>query len=165
MKYIAEIDGKEYQIQIDDQNNVHLNGQPHDINFESVGNQLTYSLLVDGSSYEVNLYQENGSWEVLMRGRRYSVRVEDERERQLRAAAESSSLQKGRFCLEAPMPGLVIEIPIQEGQQVERGDVLLILESMKMQNELTSPRQGKVSGIRVSVNDNVERHQTLVIVE
>ena len=63
------------------------------------------------------------------------------------------------------MPGLVIDIPIQEGDQVEKGDVLVILESMKMQNELTAPRAGKVTRIQTTVNDNVERKQTLLILE
>lgn len=165
MKFIAEINQQEYEIQLINDHQAEIDGELHEINFESIGKQLTYSLLVDGKSFEVNLYQENGTWEVILRGRRYSVRVEDERERLLRSAAGRSSLEDGRYCLQAPMPGLVISIPVSEGQQVAEGDVLLILESMKMQNELTAPREGTVTGIRVEINENVDRKQTLVIVE
>jgi biotin carboxyl carrier protein len=63
------------------------------------------------------------------------------------------------------MPGLVIDIPVKEGDQVSEGDVLVILESMKMQNELTAPRAGTVTQIQVSVNDNVERKESLLILE
>lgn len=165
MNYIAEINDQEYQIRILEENLVEINGDTHQINFQALGDHLTYSLLVDGKSFEVNVYQENGTWEVLMRGKRYSVRVEDERERLLRSAGGSSVLQEGKFCLQAPMPGLVIDIPVQEGDLVEKGDVLLILESMKMQNELISPQHGQVTGIRVEVHENVDRHQTLLLVK
>lgn len=165
MKYNAEINGEQYRIELSRDQQVEINGEPHRINFESVGEQLTYSLLVDGRSFEVNLFQENGTWEVIMRGRRYSVRVEDERERLLREASGGTSVQEGKICLDAPMPGLVIDIPVAEGDQVDEGEVLLILESMKMQNELTAPREGTITGIRVQVNQNVERGQTLLVLE
>lgn len=165
MKYIAEIDGQEYLIEILDEEHVRIDGEPYEISFESIQQQLTYSLLVEGKSFETNIYQENGSWEVLMRGSRYTVDVVDEREKRLRSAAGSSQLQTEQYYLQAPMPGLVIDIPVQEGQEVEEGDVLLILESMKMQNELTAPRKGTVSRIKVKLQDNVDRKQTLVIVD
>jgi biotin carboxyl carrier protein len=63
------------------------------------------------------------------------------------------------------MPGLVIDIPVQEGDQVAEGDVLVILESMKMQNELRAPKAGLITKIETSVNDNVERKEALLILE
>jgi biotin carboxyl carrier protein len=62
------------------------------------------------------------------------------------------------------MPGLVVTVPVSEDQPVDRGDVLLILESMKMQNELKSPRSGKVSRVRVKPGDSVEQRDTLLSV-
>jgi biotin carboxyl carrier protein len=63
------------------------------------------------------------------------------------------------------MPGLVIAIPVVEGQEVKKGQVLLILESMKMQNELKSPRDGKISRIRVKPGESVEQKQALLSVQ
>jgi biotin carboxyl carrier protein len=60
------------------------------------------------------------------------------------------------------MPGLVIDLPVEEGQQVEKGDVLVILESMKMQNELKSPRPGMVARLDVKIGESVEQRQTLL---
>ena len=165
MKYIASIDDQEFDIEIIDENHAAINGKIHEIDFKAIREQLTYSMLVDGKSFETNIYQENGGWEVLMRGRRYSVIVEDERERLLRFAAGDSRPQQGPFHLQSPMPGQVIEIPVQTGQEVKEGDVLLILESMKMQNELKSPRSGRVSRILVTPHENVEQNQTLLCVE
>jgi len=68
------------------------------------------------------------------------------------------------FHLKAPMPGMVISIPVQEGQVIQKGDVLVVLESMKMQNELRSPRDGKVIRVRVKVGDRVEQKETMLSV-
>ena len=68
----------------------------------------------------------------------------------------------GEFLLKAPMPGLVVSIPVNEGQAVGKGDVLVILESMKMQNELKAPRPGTVGRIRIEIGASVEQKQTLL---
>jgi biotin carboxyl carrier protein len=62
------------------------------------------------------------------------------------------------------MPGMVISIPVQDGQAIHKGDVLVILESMKMQNELRSPRDGKVTRIRIKAGDRVEQKETILSV-
>jgi len=165
MKYIAEINGTEYEIEINSETQVVINGKPHEIDFRALRQSLSYSLLVDGKSYETNIYLDNGDWEVCLRGRCFQVRVEDERERRLRMAAGYTSIQKGKFTLRAPMPGLVIDIPVNVGEEVKEGQVLLILESMKMQNELTAPRDGKITRIQAKINDNVERKEILLILD
>ncbi len=62
------------------------------------------------------------------------------------------------------MPGLVVNIPVADGQEVDKGDVLVVFESMKMQNELKSPRDGVIARMRVKEGDSVERKQTLLSV-
>jgi biotin carboxyl carrier protein len=94
----------------------------------------------------------------------YPVKVEDEREKRLRAAAGASLAAAGEYYLKAPMPGLVVSVPVAEGQPVSKGDVLLVLESMKMQNELKSPRSGVVGRVKVIPGDRVEQKQTLLSV-
>ena len=60
------------------------------------------------------------------------------------------------------MPGLVVAIPVEEGQEVKKGQVLVILESMKMQNELKAPRDGVVERIKVRAGESVEQKQTIL---
>ena len=163
--YYAEIDDLEYQIEIISDKQVAINGKPYNFDFQVLRQLLSYSLLIDGDSYEVNVYQDNGIWEVLLRGKQFSVNVEDEREKHMRLAAGQGAVLDGTVTLLAPMPGLVIEIPVKEGQEVKEGDVLVILESMKMQNELRAPRDGTVSQIQTRLNDNVERKQALLILD
>jgi biotin carboxyl carrier protein len=88
--------------------------------------------------------------------------VEDEREKRLRAAAGGGIAETGEYHLRAPMPGLVVAIPVSEGQPVKRGEVILILESMKMQNELKAPRDGTIGRLRVRPGETVEQKQTLL---
>ncbi len=164
MKYIATIDDKDYVVEIGDDKNISLNGQTCEIDFASVSDQPIFSLLINGKSYEAFVYPQDDEWQVLLLGRLYSVRVEDEREKRLRAAAGGKAVERSEFHLKAPMPGLVVAVPVQEGQQVGKGDVLVILESMKMQNELKSPRDGVVARLRISVGDSVEQSQTLLSV-
>lgn len=89
--------------------------------------------------------------------------MEDEREKRLKAAASGMN-GDGEFQLKAPMPGLIISIPVNEGDEVVKGQVLLILESMKMQNELKAPRDGKIQRIRVKAGETVEQKQPLLSV-
>ncbi|MBT3321553.1 MAG: biotin/lipoyl-binding protein [Anaerolineae bacterium] len=165
MKYITTIDGKEFQVEIIDDRHVSVDGKIVEVDFESVKSQPVFSLIVDGKSYEAYVYDGEEDLEVLLKGRLYHSRVEDERERRLRAAAGGSKAVSGTFHLKAPMPGLVVSLAVAEGQEVKEGDVLLILESMKMQNELKSPQDGVVGRIQVSAGDSVEQRQKMLSVE
>jgi biotin carboxyl carrier protein len=74
-------------------------------------------------------------------------------------------VHSGEFNLKSPMPGLIVAVPIVEGQVVVKGQDLVILESMKMQNELKAPRDGKIGRVRVRPGDSVEQSQVLVTLE
>jgi biotin carboxyl carrier protein len=164
MRYITTIGEREFTIDVVDDHHVSVDGTLYTINFESVADQPVYSLLVDGYSYEAYVYPDEEDWQVLMYGSLYPARVEDEREKRLRAQSGGRITDRGEFQLRAPMPGLVVAVPVGEGQPVSKGDVLVVLESMKMQNELKSPKDGTVSRLRVAAGDSVEQKQTLLSV-
>jgi biotin carboxyl carrier protein len=165
MRYVTTIDEVGYNVEIIDERHVILDGVGYEVNFSQVGDQPVYSLIVDGESYNAHVYLEEDTWQILFRGTLYSAQVEDEREKRLRSALGGGPADHVEFHLKAPMPGLVVSVPVGDGQEVEKGDVLLVLESMKMQNELKSPCSGKVSRIRVVTGDNVEQKETLLSVE
>jgi biotin carboxyl carrier protein len=164
MKYITTIKDHEYGIEILDEDHIAIDGVTYPLDFEQVGNQPVYSLVISGNSYEAHVFPDEEKWQVIVRGEVYGVSVEDEREKRSRMQAVGRLAELGEYHLKAPMPGLVVTVPVGEGQVVEKGDVLLILESMKMQNELKSPRAGKVTRVRVSPGDRVEQKQTLLSV-
>jgi biotin carboxyl carrier protein len=162
MKYITTVNGKEFEIEIVDERHIRIGDRLLAVDFESVSGQPVFSLILDGRSYESFVYQGDEDWEVLLRGRQFQVRVEDEREKRLRSAAGGGVAEGGEFHLKAPMPGLVVAIPVTEGQEIKKGQVLLILESMKMQNELKAPRDGVVERIRVKTGESLEQKQTIL---
>ncbi|MGE5775095.1 MAG: biotin/lipoyl-containing protein [Chloroflexota bacterium] len=162
MKYITTVEGKQFLVEIIDEKHVSVDGKIYEVDFESVSGQPVYSLIVDGKSHEGYAARGEEDWQVLLHGRLYPITVEDEREKRLRSAAGGGVAETGEFHLRAPMPGLVVTVPVEEGQAVKKGDVLLILESMKMQNELKSPRDGIVGRIRVKAGETVEQKQTLL---
>lgn len=165
MKYVTTVDGKEFEIEIVDERRIRVGDRLLEVDFESVSGQPVFSLILDGKSYESFVYQGDEDWEVLLRGRQYQVSVEDEREKRLKAAAGGGVAEGGELLLKAPMPGMVVTVPVVEGQEVKKGQVLLILESMKMQNELKAPRDGVVDRIRVKAGESVEQKQTLLSVQ
>jgi biotin carboxyl carrier protein len=166
MKYITTLHDKNYTIEINDDHSVIVDGVPHPVDFASVNQQPVFTLLIDGQSHEAYIQEdENGQWQVLLRGTLYAVEVEDEREKRLRAAGGAhGSSASGEFNLKAPMPGLVVAVPVAEGQSVQKGDNLVILESMKMQNELKSPREGAIIRVKVKPGDSVEQNQVMVTI-
>ncbi|MCL5428300.1 MAG: biotin/lipoyl-binding protein [Chloroflexi bacterium] len=166
MKYITTISEREYTVEILGPRQVSVNGKLYDVDFQSISGQPVFSLLVDGGSYQAAVFPgEEDTLQVLMRGALYVATVEDERERRLKSAGGAGVAISGEYILRAPMPGLIVSLPVTDGQEVKKGDVLIILESMKMQNELKSPRDGKVTRVQVKAGDSVEQRQTILGVE
>lgn len=162
MKYIAEVDGLEFPVEILDEHHIRFGQEILEVDLEAISGQPLYSLLVNGESYEGYVYPDDGSWRVLLMGRSYAVSIEDAREKRLRNLSGSSARPGSEFILKAPMPGLVIGVPVAEDQLVEKGQILLILESMKMQNELRAPFAGKIARLRVKTGDSVQQKEILL---
>ncbi len=165
MKYITTVNGQEYEIELLGEGKVAVNGEIYEVDMTSISGQPLYSLIANARSYEGFVYSVDGQWQVLMGGTLYDVVVEDERMRRLRAQAGGKAAAHGPVALKAPMPGLVVAVPVEVGQEVKKGDVLVVLESMKMQNELKSVKDGKVTQVKVSAGQAVEQGQVMVVVE
>ena len=78
------------------------------------------------------------------------------------AAAPAAPAAAGSVSVDAPMPGNILDIKVSNGASVKAGDVLLILEAMKMENEIVAPQDGTVASVNVNKGDTVEAGQTLV---
>ena len=164
MKYVATIGEREILVEIINEQQVNVDGVIYNIDFESVSENTVYSLLANNKSFDALVYEGDEGWQVLLLGSQYIFQVEDEREKRLRASLGGRIPENVDYHLRAPMPGLIIALPVSEGQEVNKGDVLVLLESMKMQNELRSPRAGKINRVRVKPGDSVEQRDTLLSV-
>jgi biotin carboxyl carrier protein len=121
-----------------------------------------YSVLLEGQSFEVRAIAARDVLSVETGGRRFAVEVRDPRNgsRQSRAATGS-----GRQSVSAPMPGKVVRVLVQEGDAVDIGQGLIVVEAMKMQNEMKASRAGRVAEVRVGEGDTVAAGDTLVVLE
>jgi biotin carboxyl carrier protein len=164
MKYLTSIGDKTYTIEINDDRHVTVDGRTFPIDFAAISAQSLFSLLIDGKSFEGFVENEGDEWRVILRGDLYEAKVVDERAVRLAKSAGGVVAPAGDFHLKAPMPGLVVAVPVIEGQSVKKGDILVILESMKMQNELKSPRDGTVARVKVKGGDTVEQNQVMVTI-
>jgi biotin carboxyl carrier protein len=162
MKYIAEVDGLEFAVEFLDEHHVRFGKEILNVDLAAVSGQPLYSLIVNGESFEGYVYPGEQCWQVLLLGRSYSVNIEDERERRLRSSETDLTSMGREFTLKAPMPGLTVAVPVCEGQQVEKGQILVILESMKMQNELRAPFAGSVTRLRIKSGESVQQKQILL---
>jgi biotin carboxyl carrier protein len=99
---------------------------------------------------------------VVARGRRFYAKVESERMRALAAALGSKGAAVGEGMVLSPMPGRVLKVLVAEGDEVEAGAPLVVVEAMKMENELGAQRAGKVRKVHVTPGQNVESGARLV---
>jgi biotin carboxyl carrier protein len=132
-----------------------------EVDFLDLGPSL-YSIVMQTHSYEMVIEERDGEYEVLLRGRLYSGEVLDERAQLLRLGRSDAGAEGGEISIKAPMPGLVVALPLAEGAEVVSGQTVVILESMKMQNELKAPRDGVIQRISVQVGQSVEQGKLLV---
>jgi biotin carboxyl carrier protein len=116
-----------------------------------------YSVLLDGNSYEVRL--QGGALHI--DGERFSVDVEDPRAVRIGSGAQI----EGRQTLAAAMPGRVVRLLVKEGDEVKAGQGIVVVEAMKMQNEVKTPRPGRVVSISVAEGAAVGAGETLAVVE
>jgi biotin carboxyl carrier protein len=166
MKYITTVGDQEFEVEILNSHEVSVDGKIYKVDFEPVSGQPVFSLLVDGGSYQAHIFEgDEGELEILLRGTLYTALVEDEREKRLKSAAGEGVANSGEFNLKSPMPGLIVLVNVKEGDTVGKGDVLVVLESMKMQNELKAPMDGKVSQVQISDGNSVEQNQSLLKIE
>jgi len=123
----------------------------------------TYSILLNGNSYEVRtgLLPDGQTW-VEMAGRRQQLELRDPRNG---VAGNSAAQRAGQAILKAPMPGKVVRILVAEGDSVEAGQGLVVVEAMKMQNEMKAPRAGLVKSIKTKEGATVAAGEGLVVIE
>ncbi|HKJ26963.1 MAG TPA: biotin/lipoyl-containing protein [Anaerolineales bacterium] len=163
MKYITTVDGQEYEVELLEDGRIRVGEQEYQVDLREVDDDRVFTVLVDGRSFEAALTNENDHLDVIIQGVRYQTEVVDEHAMLLRQVVGDSGALTEDYKLEAPMPGLVVLVPASIGQGVDEGDVLVILESMKMQNELRAPKAGVVTEVNVQAGDNVEKRQVLVV--
>jgi biotin carboxyl carrier protein len=121
-----------------------------------------YSVLLDGVSYEIRIIGMSNGYSAELGGRRFAVEVRDPRDTR---NALRSSTRSGRQNVAAPMPGKVVRVLVNVGDSVDAGQGLVVVEAMKMQNEMKAARPGWVIDVRAGAGETVCAGDTLVVLE
>jgi biotin carboxyl carrier protein len=169
MRYFAKLQGQKEAVPVDVE---HLGGTQyrltlHDKTYTVDALTLDHgavSMLVDGHSYPVEFEDNGDEVGVLLRGQVTRVDVADERRLRLRAASAGFTAE-GKQVINAPMPGKVVKVLVKLGDEVKEGQGLVVVEAMKMENELKSPKAGKVVELLAKEGTAVENNAKLVVVE
>jgi biotin carboxyl carrier protein len=121
------------------------------------------SLLVGGESYDVAVHDAGDRLDVSLRGHSESLEVLDESRMRLRSS-KTKAVAAGPQAVSTPMPGKVVRVLVKAGDEVKEGQGLVVVEAMKMENELKSPKDGRVSEVLVREGQTVEGGGRLVVV-
>ena len=121
-------------------------------------------VIVDGQEFEVEVEVENGKWLATVEGRTFEIEIPDSGPVVKKRRAAGGKKKKSGT-VSANIPGKIVTIEVEVGQEVTEGQVILILEAMKMQNEIQAPVDGKVVSVNCEEGQSIEANVPLVVIE
>ena len=121
---------------------------------------------VDGEEYEVELEKQEGVWNVTIEGKSFRIEIEGG---SVGDMAGNKRKKKGRGkksgTISSTIPGKIVSIAVEEGDIVAEGDVVMILEAMKLQNEIQAPLSGSVTAVNCKPGDSIEANSPLIVIQ
>ena len=165
--YHATIDGLEHELEIEELANagafkINLGGKKINADLRRAG-PASFSIIVGNRSFDLDVIRQGEEFVVSSRSGVTRLTLEDARRRLMhsRGAREVS----GKVQMRAMMPGRVLSVLVQVGDQVEAHQGVLVIEAMKMENELKAPKAGKVAEVKVTAGQTVEKGELLIVIE
>ena len=164
MKYRVLLGGRTIEVDLTGEpGQVTVDGKPHHAELRAVPGTPLRILLLNGAVCSLTMVNTGtGTWLVQDTGERHEVEVLDERTAHIRSLAGGAVRAAGPRPLKAPMPGLVVRVEVEPGQTVAAGASLVVLEAMKMENDLKAAASGVVERVAVSAGATVEKGAVLV---
>lgn len=162
MRYSVTLAGRTHEVVVDG-DGLTVDGEAVDASLSSVEGTEIHALRIGPRSHRVVATRDgDGTWALDVDGRPVRVEVVDERTRRLREMAGAMGGNDGPRPIKAPMPGLVVKVEVAEGDDVVAGQGIVIVEAMKMENELKAEVAARVGKISVQAGDTVEKDQIMV---
>lgn len=163
MKYIVDVNGERLEVDLD-ADGVQVNGVRVTAHLADVEGTPIQVVTIGGESHRVAVRRGDGRgcYAIWMDGYRYEVEALDERMRTIRELTAAAAAADGPRPLVAPMPGLVVRVTVAEGDTVEAGQGVVVMEAMKMENELRAVAAGTVKTVHIQPGMAVEKGALLV---
>ncbi len=164
-----EINGRTLQAEILEKNShcliASIDGKTYEVDLQKMESGI-YSLLHKGRSYEMEVTrnEQKNNYSVQTNGHVWDVQIVDAEIRYQRNH-NKGKLGTNENHISSPMPGKVVAIPVEEGQEVKEGDTLIIISAMKMESEYKAPQDARVKKINVKAGDNIEGNEVLIELE
>lgn len=162
--FFVTLCAKEYAVSFEQDGTVLVDGQVTPLDVQQL-DERTFSVVVDGHSNRVVAEKYSDGYRLLFNGKQLEAVVESERTRLLKKFESQNATGIKKTEIQAPMPALVVKVEVEIGQEVQPGQGLLILEAMKMENEIKSHSAGKVKAIYVTKGKPVEKGELLMLLE
>lgn len=161
MRYYVTIGDETHEVELT-ADGVRIDGRAHaaDLAHRDEGGEA--HLRLGDRGFPLLARRAKDGWWIQVAGREFRVRVEDERTHAIRQLAGETGGEAAGVDLRAPMPGLVVKVLVEPGQRVEAGTGLVVVEAMKMENELRSEGAGTVATVEVEAGQTVNRDDVLV---
>ena len=165
MRYFVTIGERTLEVDLSGASPV-VDGRPVRAEMVAVPGSPLRHLIVDGEStlLVARPGDRGGRWQLALGGERIAADAVDERTRAIREMTGTGAEETARVVV-APMPGMVVRIEVEVGQSVKAGQGVVVVEAMKMENELKAPAPGTVSRIDVAPGQTVEKGAVLLVLE
>ena len=163
MKYLVDVDGERFEVSLD-ADGVRVGGRVVHAHLADVEGTPIHLVRIDDTVHRVAVRRakDRGRYDLWMNGFRYLIEALDERARVIQELTAARSGPNGPAPVIAPMPGLVVRIHVSEGQRVVAGQGIVVIEAMKMENELRAAAEGTVKSILAVHGSAVEKGAVLV---
>ncbi len=168
VKYFIEIEGQKLEVElpIDDNESVLVDQEPVSVDFKDVGSKGVLSCIVDGVPYLMNIEKSDDGYRVHVNGVDVKVNVADERAMSIRKLiGKRATKRDSAGDIKAPMPGLIVKLLVNEGDSVTQGQGVIVVEAMKMENEIASPVDGTIKAIKVEPGQAVNKNDLMIVIK
>ncbi len=164
MNYFSKINQSETSIEIDDKS-VLVDGNSVNCNLVAINSNGLHLLTVNGKTHEVFCTKKNGNCDISFANFNFSITVDDEKSRNLKKLIKVENVVPDHFDIKAPMPGLVVKVNVTEGDSVTKGQSLVIIEAMKMENEICAPNDGTITQLFAKEGFSVDKDTVLIALQ
>jgi biotin carboxyl carrier protein len=170
MRFVVRIESRERFVNIEEKDGhfvIEVDGRSRIVDHRKAGHADYHSLIIDNRSYLVEsapVKVDEGRYYVNFAGHHYDVEVLDER---LVATRQASAMveERGPYVIKSPMPGLIVDVRVKVGDTVSAGGTIVIMEAMKMRNELVADIDGTVTAIHIKAKDTVDSQAPLIEIQ